>query len=214
MSSDPPGDAPSAPPERPARRAELDLANLLRLRGGPLVDALEGHLPGAREHAEGTASYAFAGAVGLGFDRAQAEVARELAMLHEVGLVYVPAEVASKSASQRSAAEEATWAEHYEDGYRLVRGAGVPDQVCGWLLRARERFDGSGPEGLAGKAIPVEGRLIRAACACQTTLTAAQRSGGQPLQVTVEALGSRAGADLDPRVVAALTTILAGAGGP
>lgn len=210
MSSDLPGDAHSAPPERPAKaRPDLDLASLLRLRGGPLIDALEHHLPGARDHAEATASYAFAGAVGLGFDRAQSEVAREVAVLHEVGLVYVDAELAAKPAADRSSAEQVAWDQHYESGYRLVRGAGMPEHVCGWLLRARERYDGSGPEQMIGDAIPVEARLIRAACACQTALTAAEARGGRPVEATVEALAERAGVDLDPRVVAALTTILA-----
>lgn len=210
MSSDHPRDVRSAPPEQPDRtRLALDLASLLRLRGGPLIEALEAHVPGAREHAEATASYAFAGAVGLGFDRAQSEVAREVAALHEVGLVYVPAEIARKPAAERSDAEEAAWSEHYEAGYRLVRGAGVPEQVCGWLLRARERFDGTGPEGMSGNEIPIEGRLIRAACACQTTLAAARSSDADPIEATVRGLVGRAGADLDPRVVAALRTILA-----
>jgi len=210
MSSDPPSDAPSAPPERSARpHAALDLASLLRLRGAPLLEALEQHAPGAREHAEATASYAFAGAVGLGFDRAQAEVAREVAALHEVGVVYVPAGIARRGAAQRTPEEEAAWAEHYEAGYRLVRGAGIPEQVCGWLLRARERYDGTGPEGMTGSEIPVEGRLIRAACACQTTLAAARGGDEPPVEATVHALVARAGADLDPRVVAALRAILA-----
>ncbi len=210
MSSDPPGDARSAPPERPATaRPELDLANLLRLRGGPLIDALDDHVPGAREHAEATASYAFAGAVGLGFDRAQSEVAREVAVLHEVGLVYVDPVVAAKPAAERGPADQAAWDQHYEAGYRLVRGAGIPEHVCGWLLRARERYDGSGPEQLSGDAIPVEARLIRAACACQTALTAAEAGSAEPVEATAEALAARAGVDLDPRVVVALTAILA-----
>ena len=200
MSSDRPGDAPSAPPERPARaRPELDLAGLLRLRGGPLIDALDDHLPGARDHAEATASYAFAGAVGLGFDRAHSEVAREVAVLHEVGLVYVDAELAAKPAADRSAAEQDAWDDHYESGYRLARGAGIPEHVCGWLLRARERYDGSGPEQMIGDAIPIESRLIRAACACQTALTAAEARGGQPVGRGRGTRRARGGGSRPPR---------------
>jgi HD-GYP domain-containing protein (c-di-GMP phosphodiesterase class II) len=211
MSSDRPSDAPSPRAEGagPSARAELDLASLLRLRGGPLVEALEHHLPGAREHAEATASYAFAGAVGLGFDRAQCEVAREAAMLHEVGLIYVPAAIAAKPEEQRDDAETAAWAEHYEAGYRLARGAGIPEHACSWLLRVREHYDGSGPEQFAGDRIPLESRLIRAACRCQTALASSPASGEKaPLRVAIEALTGRAGAELDPRVVAALTAIL------
>jgi HD-GYP domain-containing protein (c-di-GMP phosphodiesterase class II) len=210
MSSDPPSDVPSPRPDRRSSPDELELADLLKLRGRPLVEALENHLPGSREHAEATASYAFAAAVGLGFDRSRSEVAREAAALHEVGLIYVPAAVAAKPAGERDAVEAETWAGHYEAGYRLARGAGMPEHVCGWLLRAREHYDGGGPESLAGDEIPLESRLIRAACVCQTALVSAP-AGAPPLRAAVETLTGRAGGELDPRVVAGLTTILRGA---
>src|SRR5204862_3992970 len=122
------------------------------------------HLPGSREHALATSSYAFATAVGLGFDRAQCEVAREAATLHEIGLIYVPAAIARKPADQRDATEAETWATQYEAAYQLARGAGIPENVCAWLLRVRERYDGTGPERLGGEKIPLESRLMRAAC--------------------------------------------------
>jgi HD-GYP domain-containing protein (c-di-GMP phosphodiesterase class II) len=207
MSSDPPGDARS-PQARPAATPELDLAALLRIRGAPLVEGLERHLPGGREHAEGTASYAFATAVGLGFERNQAEVAREMAMLHEVGLIYVPAAIATKPAAERTAEEAEQFDGHYEAGYRLALGAGVPEYACAWMLRLRERFDGGGPEALQGEAIPIEARLIRAACACQTALTVTGGERGEPLRAAIELLARQAGGELDPRVVAALTAML------
>ena len=209
MSSDRPSDARSPRPEgvRPRTSQGHDLASVLRLRGAPLVEALERHLPGSREHAVATSSYAFTAAVGRGFDRAQCEVSREAAMLHDIGLIYVAAPIAAKPASERDPDEAATWATHYEAAYQLARGAGVPEQVCGWLLRVRELYDGSGPEEIAGEQIPVESRLMRAACVCQTAL--ASPSGGEPaVRVAIKALAGRAGGELDPRVVAALIAIL------
>ena len=138
MSSD-----PRATPLRRRLSAPPELARsstsrgLLRLRGGPLIDALDDHLPGAREHAEATASYAFAGAVGLGFDRAQSEVAREVAVPAR-GRARLRRRRARREARRRSQLPRRpdAWDEHYEAGYRLVRGAGIPERVCGWLLRA------------------------------------------------------------------------------
>ena len=202
MSSDRPSDAPSS----------SELAALLQERGAPLVEALERHLPGSREHAVATSSYAFTAAVGLGYDRSQSEVAREVATLHDVGLIYVPAEVAAKPARERDPEEAAIWATQYEAAYQLARGAGIPEYVCSWLLRVRERYDGTGPERLPGDRIPLESRLMRAACACQTALATA--SGDQPpLRAAVKELAGRAGGDLDPKVVASLIAILDRAGG-
>lgn len=202
MSSDPPNGDPSP-------RAEPGLAALLRERGAPLVDALEQHLPGAREHAEATASYAFVAAVALGFERAECEVAREAAMLHEIGLIYVPAEVVAKPPAQHDADETAAVDGQYEAAYRLARGAGIPESACGWLLRARERFDGTGPEGLGGGRIPIESRLIRAACVCQTTLASPPPPGDPPApQRAIDELARHAATELDPAIVVALTGVL------
>ncbi len=199
-------DRRSAAPSSPA---DPGLAALLRERGAPLLEALERHLPGAREHADGTASYAFVAAVAIGFDRTQCEVAREIARLHEIGLVYVPSEVLARPASARDDDEIRAYDGHFEAGYRLARGAGLPEMASGWLLRARERFDGKGPEGIADARIPIESRLIRAACVCQTELSTptlpGELSGSE--RATVE-LSRQAGAQLDPSVVAALTGVL------
>jgi HD-GYP domain-containing protein (c-di-GMP phosphodiesterase class II) len=214
MSSDRPSDAPSSPAEAtaPPEAEGQDLAALVRSRGAPLLEALERHLPGSRDRAAATASFAFAGAAELGFGRAGSELSREVAMLHEIGLIYVPAEIAAKPPDQRDALDTATWATHYEAAYQLARGAGIPDNVCGWLLRVRERYDGSGPERIPATAIPIESRLIRGAWVCETTIATA--SGDlPPARAAIKDLIRRAGGELDPRVVVALVAMLDRAAG-
>lgn len=75
MSSDPPSAGPS-----PATEAERD---------GVLLGALEERLPGAREHAGATASYALGTGVQLGLDREECILVREAGRLHEVGKLYM-----------------------------------------------------------------------------------------------------------------------------
>ena len=172
MSSDRQSASPSSGADEPL--ADPGLAGLLRLRGAPLLEALEAHSPGSRDHAEATGAHTFAAAVGIGLDRAAAEICRETARLHDVGMVYVPVSVMQTPFASWGAAEREVFDAHYEAGARLALGAGIPDDVCGWLLQIRERFDGHGPEGLAGHAIPVPARLARAACACETLLASAR----------------------------------------
>ena len=124
-----------------------------------------------------------------------------MARLHEVGHVYVAADVLAGldrvPSPERAAAHDA----HYEAGYRLALGAGAARAAAAaWLLRARERFDGGGPEGLAGDAIALGSRIIRAACLCQTTLAtpAAPGGAGSPQSGRVEALRERAGTRARP----------------
>ena len=210
MSSDPPNASRSPGPD-PAS-ADPAPAALARERGAALLEGLEAHLPGSLQHAEATGAYAFAAAVALGLGRAGAELCRETARLHDVGLLYVPAPVMGTPFDSWDAEQRAAFDAHYEAGAKLALGAGVPDDVCGWLLQIRERFDGQGPDGLAGEAIPVAARVTRAACACDTLLASAATGAtlDERRPVAIERLRAAAGRELDPSVVDALIPALAG----
>ena len=103
-------------------------------------------------------------------------------------------------------------AAHYTTGARLALGAGIPGDVCIWILQVRERFDGNGPDRLAGDQIPIVSRIVRAACACHTLLGAEERAGRtDPAEVkaaVILSLRDMAGAELDPEVVEALASSL------
>lgn len=208
MSSDLPNASPSPTPDESPTDGEL--VERVRVRGAPLLEALESHTPGAREHAEATGSYAFAGAVGIGLDRDTADLCRETAKLHDIGMIYVPAAVTGKPFESWSAREREVFDAHYDAGAKLARGAEVPEDVCRWLLQIRERYDGQGPEGLAEKAIPVAARVARAACACDTLLAAGGRGEPTPerRREAIERLRSGSGRELDPAVVDALVRVL------
>src|SRR2546421_299098 len=81
---------------------------------------------------------------------------REAAELHDIGKVYVPALTLGKPASELGPAERRQLEGRFESAYQLGLGAGLPEQVCEWLRRSGERWDGAGPGGLAGDAIPIE----------------------------------------------------------
>ena len=200
MSSDRPSGVPSPPPE--ADEAEPSLAAVVAEHGLPLLDALEQHLPGARRHADATAAYALATAAELGFERDRAESIREAARLHDVGLVYVPATVLARPAEALSDEERSMLDSHLEAAYRLCRGSGIPERVCGWILRTRERYDGRGPERLSGMVVPIEARIIRTACAADLLLA---RVGGEG---TVDALRAAEGSELDPVVTDAVVAVV------
>ena len=204
MSSDPPSGARSSEPE-------LGLAARVKARGSELLDALERHLPSSRDHADGTAAYAFAAAVELELERDRAEAVREAARLHEVGNVYVPAAVLAKPAGELTPEDRALLDSRFASGAELARGAGIPDQACEWIGAIPERFDGSGPAGLAGERIPIESRIVRVACACDTALAAPAPEGvssDERRQMAIQALRAAAGTELDPRVTAALAAML------
>jgi HD-GYP domain-containing protein (c-di-GMP phosphodiesterase class II) len=200
-------------PQAPeATSSESSLASLVRLRGAPLLEALEGHLAGSREHAEATASYAFATAVELRFDRSRAELVREAAKLHDVGKLYVPARLLSEDPASLSEAERAQLDGESEAAYHIAQGAGIAANVSDWIRRAGRRFDGAGNEGPAAEAIPIESGIIRAACACDSVLARSDAAAGADLNTrrgnAIIALKRQAGSELDPRAVDALAEVL------
>ena len=211
MSWDPPSGAPSSAADPAAGGlSQVELAELTQARGATLLDALEGHRQGSRDHADATASYAFAAAVELGFERDHAEAVRETARLHDVGMIYVPAPVLAATPENRDAQGNALVAAHPVYGAELALGAGVPVQACAWIRASAERFDGRGPAGLAGERVPLESRIIRVACACDTALTASHTTGPSAghRDAAFATLWAFAGRELDPRVVEALTGML------
>jgi HD-GYP domain-containing protein (c-di-GMP phosphodiesterase class II) len=210
MSSDPRSDSRSRGTESGAPgEPRLGLAARVNALGAALLEGLERHLPGSREHAEGTASYAFVTAVELGFERNRAELVREAARLHEIGKVYLPAELVSRGTDELTTEERGQLDSHFHKGAELARGAGIPDQVCEWILAAGDRFDG-GPNHEGGERIPLEARIIAVACACDALLSRppASDSPQDPQRIAIARLRDAAGRDLDPRVVEALVAML------
>jgi HD-GYP domain-containing protein (c-di-GMP phosphodiesterase class II) len=207
MSSDRQSDDPSPAADGPTEEASP--ATLVRERGAVLIENLDGHLKGAAAHAEATGEIAFAVAGALDFEPEHAELLREAAKLHEVGKMYVAAEALSKPDDDLDDEDRLVLALVAENGAGLVRGAGIPESVCEWILRWPERFDGDGPSGLKGDAIPLEARIINAACACaEVSGNASLPLPGPAAGVIGRAMRALGGKRLDPAVAEALATAL------
>ena len=200
MSSDPQSDAPSpaAEPSAPPPDAEL-----VRQRGADLLAALEARSPGSLAHADLTARWTLAIAAELRLPRATALALRETARLHAIGTLYLDAPLAGRGDSEGSPEERDAFDAQAEAAARLAAGAGLPSAPCIWLEHWRERFEGGGPKGLFGGAIPLESRIIRAACAFAHELDADSDPGR-----ALERLGEQAGAELDPAAIGAIAFVL------
>jgi HD-GYP domain-containing protein (c-di-GMP phosphodiesterase class II) len=198
MSSDLPSEDPLPEPSSPAG-TELD-PDLIEELGARLLEGLDARLPGAREHADATASWALAIAVELGLQRRRCLSIREVARLHEIGMLYVRHDLLVRPLAELTAEEAAEVERHATAGADLAAGAGLPEACCTWLRHQRERFGGGGlPDGLAGEEIPLESRIIRTACTFDTPPTATD-------------LASLAGTELDPAAVDALEIAIGRAG--
>jgi diguanylate cyclase (GGDEF)-like protein len=160
-------------------------------------------------HSETVGRHAEAIATELGLAADHVERVRVAGVLHDIGKLGISDAVLLKPA--RLEAHE--WQEvrrHPEIGARILEHANLRD-VADWVLAHHERIDGTGyPRGLAGPAIPLEGRILAVADAYEAmTADRPYRSALREDEARAE-LQRGAGTQFDPRVVAAFERVLAG----
>ena len=137
----------------------------------------------------------------MGLKRRDLQAVELGAILHDVGLLAVPARILSKS-GPLSEDEWRVVRAHPLVGARLVRDMGFAGQAAPIVLHHHERYDGQGyPSGLKGRSIPLPARIIAIADAyCAMTSPQAYRDALPYAHVRAEIIRN-AGTQFDPEVV-------------
>jgi diguanylate cyclase (GGDEF)-like protein len=174
-----------------------------------LLQALSEREPELLEHSRSVALLSLEVAEGLALSEEERSVLRIAAELHDIGKLAIPDAILLKT----EPLTDQEWEfirRHTVIGQRIV--AATPSlQTVGRIVRAgHERWDGKGyPDGLLGREIPLEARII-AVCDAFMAMTT-RRSYGE--QLTTESalaeLRRCAGSQFDPSVVTAFSQALA-----
>jgi diguanylate cyclase (GGDEF)-like protein len=144
----------------------------------------------------------------LRLSRPQVLRCRLAGLLHDVGKLRVPAAVLLKPAAL-DPAEQALVRRHAEHGEELI--AAVPElaALAPIVRHHHERHDGGGyPDGLAGEQIPLEARIIAAADSWDAMTSDRPYRRALRRSEALAELDRASGTQLDPRVVAALRSVL------
>lgn len=156
-------------------------------------------------HATAVAELSTAVGAELGVKADQLVSLEFAALLHDVGTLFVPAELLAPSRALTDD-EKATVQLHPAKGAEIARDASFGEDVQNAILAHHERLDGTGyPRGLEGLEIPTSARII-AACDAFDSMT-----HGKPASECMlpgEALAElrrSAGSAHDPRVVKVLS---------
>ena len=106
-------------------------------------------------------AHAIAGEIGLSKDKAEA--IRLAAIIHDIGKIYVPAEILSKPG--RLTANEFSFIKmHPQAGFDIIRNVVFPWPIAQIIIQHHERMNGSGyPSSLSGDAIMIEARILAVA---------------------------------------------------
>jgi GAF domain-containing protein len=96
----------------------------------------------------------------LGMAEDRLEGLRLGATIHDIGKIYVPAEILNRP-GPLTAAEFQMVKSHCQVGYDIIKDVQFPWPVAQMILQHQERLDGSGyPNGLKGDDILLEARII------------------------------------------------------
>jgi putative two-component system response regulator len=174
------------------------------------VEALDGTMG----HSIVTASLAGSLAEALGMDEAGQRHIFEGAFYHDMGRKNVPEHLLNQDDTVTSLPEQdqRMIRVHVEAAPLVLSTMGIhlaPEALLA-IESHHERFDGSGyPKGLSGEAIPIGGRLIRVASEYDHLTSPRQfRDGWEPTAAIAEMKTSADRGILDPKIVAALSTLL------
>ncbi|MGV9251500.1 HD-GYP domain-containing protein [Streptomyces sp. NPDC003697] len=169
------------------------------------VDIKDGYTRGHSERV-GLASVMIARE--LGMDDERVEVLRFAGILHDVGKLGVPTRLLRKD-GPLTPEERRVIELHPEYGHEMVRGISFLGEARSAILHHHERLDGSGyPYGLAGSQIPECARVVAVADAFDAMTSTRSYRRARPVPTALEELRRCAGAQFDPRMVAALVRAL------
>ncbi len=125
-----------------------------------IVEARDPYTAG---HQQRVANLACAIATEMGLSKDQVDGIRMAGAIHDIGKLYVPAEILSKPA-KLSDAEMAIVRTHPQVGYDILKGIEFPWPVAEMVLQHHERMLGDGyPAGLKGEEILIEARILAVA---------------------------------------------------
>jgi HD-GYP domain-containing protein (c-di-GMP phosphodiesterase class II) len=175
-----------------------------------LSAALDAKDPSTHGHSERVAGHAVAIGRKLGVSHVDLELLEYVGILHDVGKLGVRDAVLKKP-GLLTAAEYEEMKQHPTLGGQIVGGIKLLGKGSQWIRHHHERYDGTGfPDGLAGEDIPLGARIITVADAYDAMLSARSYKPDFTPERARQELLQCSGTQFDPKVVAALLSVLPG----
>lgn len=130
-------------------------------------------------------------------------------LLHDIGKIGIPAVILDK-AGRLTEQEALTMREHPRKGARILEPIPAYAEVIPIVLQHHEWFDGTGyPDGLAGEAISLGGRIFAVADVYDALTSDRPYRAGLGRERAIESIEQGAGRQFDPRVVEAFLAVMA-----
>jgi putative nucleotidyltransferase with HDIG domain len=173
-----------------------------------LLTIVEAHDGYTGEHSKAVMGLAAEVACEMGLPEEEMVVVRHVALLHDVGKVYMPDRILKKQGSLEDGERE-VMQEHVEVGARMVASVKGVAHLAPLVRASHERWDGKGyPDGLSGEEIPLASRIVHACDAWHAMTSDRPYREALGVEKWIRELEENMGKQFDPRVVLALVDVL------
>jgi PAS domain S-box-containing protein/putative nucleotidyltransferase with HDIG domain len=152
-------------------------------------------------HQQRVAVLAIAIAKEMGLSDDQIRGLRMAALVHDIGKIYVPAEVLTRP-SELPDAEFALIKKHPQVGYDILKTIQFPWPVEDIVLQHHETLDGEGyPQGLKDEEIMLEAKILCVADVVEAMSSHRPYRAARGMEMTLKEISGNRGKRYDPRVV-------------
>lgn len=186
------------------RAAELEVAHIGQAyieTVTVLANAVEGRDYYTRGHVDRVTTYALYLAKKLRWPPNHLRILELGARLHDIGKVRIPDEILNKPGPLNDE-EWNIMKKHPAVGAKILRGISHLRPAIPYILYHHERWDGTGyPEGLKGREIPIEARLLALVDAYDAITTKRPYHPGKNNQEVIDIIKSASGKHFDPDLV-------------
>ena len=138
----------------------------------------------------------------MGMDAGHIEGLRVAGLLHDIGKLYVPAEILSKS-GMLTQAEFNVIKAHPQAGSEILKTINFPWPIAAMVRQHHERLDGSGyPDGITAPDILLEARILAVADVVESMASHRPYRPSHGLPIALQEITRHVGTHFDPAVVA------------
>ncbi len=172
------------------------------------VDAVEAKTPHTKGHSERVAQYGVLIAQELGLERQQVDLIKDAGLVHDVGKILLPEEVITAKGALEPV-QQAAMMSHPLLSYEVLERTGLSPELQLPVRHHHEWYGGGGyPDGLSGKSIPLESRVLAVADAFEAMTAGRYYKARMSVEQAAEELAKGKGTQFDPTVVDAFIRLL------
>ena len=186
-----------------AQRLQRSMETTIEVVAG----TLEQRDPYTAGHQRRVADLAEAMARRMGLSEDRIHGLRLAGIVHDLGKIYVPAEILSKP-SRLTPVEYELIKTHAQVGYDILKNVDFPWPIAQMVVQHHERMDGTGyPKGLKGDDILAESRILAVADVVESMMSHRPYRPSRGIDVALAEIERGRGTAYDPTVVDACLTL-------